>query len=132
MEKIEIQIHDIKPLIEIEEYSLYYLLGLSALVILLACGVAYLAYKWYKKRKAFNIRKEHKKLLSALNFKDTKKSAYAITFYGATFKDDSPRHVEMFQNLTQRLEDYKYKKSVEKFDKDTLGYIELYKDMLDV
>lgn len=132
MQTQEIHIHDIKPLVEIEEYSLYYFLGVSGLIILLVFSIAYLAYKWYKKRKAFNIRKEHKKLLSSLNFKDTKKTAYAITFYGATFKDDSTRHVEMFQNLTHRLEEYKYKKSVEKFDKDTLGYIELYKDMLDV
>ena len=128
----EIPLHDIKPLLEIEEYSLYYLLGIISLVILLVLGISYLVYKWFKKRNAFNIRKEHKKLLSAINLRETKKAAYSLTFYGATFKDDSPRHVEMFQNLTQRLEVYKYKKSVDKFDKETLGYVELYKDMLDV
>ena len=63
---------------------------------------------------------------------DTKKSAYAISSYGFTFKDDSQRHSEMYKNLSDRLESYKYKKNVEKFDSETLGYIDLYKGMLDV
>jgi hypothetical protein len=54
-----------------------------------------------------------------------------ITSLGATFKDDSPRHKEMYENLTNRLEEYKYKKEVESFSGEVLGYIELYKEMID-
>lgn len=128
----DIPLHDIKPIIEVHEYSLYYLLGVSAFGILLTCGVAYLIYRWLKKRNAFNIRKEHFKLLNLLDFKDTKRSAYAITMFGATFKDDSPRHQEMYANLTNRLEVYKYKKRVDEFDEEVLGYMELFKGMIDV
>ncbi|MBU0720432.1 hypothetical protein KJ877_03760 [bacterium] len=128
----DIPLHDIKPIVEVQEYSLYYFLGLSLLACILACGMLYILYKWFKRRKVFNIRKEHKRLLSEISFGDAKKSAYAITLYGATFKEDSPRHVEMFANLSSRLQEYKYKKEVEAIDKETLGYFELYKEMCDV
>ncbi len=128
----DIPLHDIKPLVEVEEYSLYYFLGSSFLALFLLLGVAYFLYRYIKSKSAFNIRKENKKSINSLNISDTKKTAYALTFYGEVFKDDSPRHSEMFRNLTTRLEPYKYKKVVENFDKETLGYIELYKEMLDV
>jgi hypothetical protein len=132
MQNYEIPLHDIKPIIEVQEYSLYYLIALIVVAIGLLLGVAYLVYKWLEKRNAFNIRKEHFKLINELDFKDTKKAAYAITVYGYTFKDDSPRHSEMYKNLVNRLDEYKYKKDVEAFDSEVMGYVELYKEMLDV
>lgn len=128
----DIKLHDIKPLIEVEEYSFFYTLGLSLMAILFLLGVSYLLYRWFHKRNTFNIRKEHYKLLNRLDFSDTKNAAYLITLYGATFKDDSTRHSEMYNNLTQRLAKYKYKKEVESFDDEVRGYIELYKGMIDV
>lgn len=128
----DIPLHDIKPIVDVQEYSLYYFLGVSALVLLLTCAIAYLIYLWFKRRNAFNIRKEHLKLLNSLDISDTKNSAYAITMLGATFKDDSPRHQEMYANITDRLDMFKYKKSVDEFDSEVLGYIELYKGMIDV
>ncbi len=130
--QFDIPLHDIKPIVEVQEYSLYYLLGVIGIAIALACGIAYLLYIWYKKRNAFNERKYNIKQINLLDLSDTKSSAYAISLYGYIFKDDSPRHVEMYRNLSQRLESYKYKKDVDKFDSETLGYIELYKSMLDV
>ncbi len=132
MQNYDIPLHDIKPIIEIQEYSFYYLLALIVLTIIILFGVAYLVYKWIEKRNAFNIRKEHLKLINEINFKDTKQAAYSITSYGYTFKDDSPRHSEMYKNLVDRLDEYKYKKDVELFDSEVMGYIELYKEMLDV
>ena len=131
-QNFDIPLHDIKPIIEVQEYSLYYFLGVSAFVLLIILGSAFLIYKWLQKRNAFNIRKEHMRLLRTLDLSDAKKAAYVITNYGATFKDDSPRHSEMYANLHNRLEKYKYKKEVEKLDEETLGYFELYKEMCDV
>ena len=127
-----IQLHDIKTIVEVEEYSRYYLFGVTLLVLLVVIAMVYLAIKWFKSKNKYNQRKDYFKVLKTLNLKDTKKTAYAITFYGSCFKDDSPRHTEMFKNLTQRLEPYKYKKEVKSLDKETLGYIELYKEMIDV
>ena len=128
----DIPLHDIKPIVEVQEYSLYYFLGIVFIVLLLIGTLGYLIYKYFQKRNAFNLRKEHFGLLSSLDLKKSKESAYLITSLGATFKDDSPRHKEMYENLTNRLEAYKYKKEVGKFGKETLGYIELYKEMIDV
>ena len=55
-----------------------------------------------------------------------------ITKYGATFRYDSPRHGEMYENIVQRLEVFKYKKEVDPIDEETLGYIKLYQEMCDV
>ncbi|MDY0124062.1 hypothetical protein [Sulfurimonas sp.] len=128
----DIPLHDIKPIVEVQEYSLYYFLGIVSVVLLLLGALGYLIYKYFKKRNAFNLRKENFRLLSSLDLNNTKESAYLITSLGATFKDDSPRHKEMYENLINRLEEYKYKKEVQKFSQETLGYIELYKEMIDV
>lgn len=128
----DIPLHDIKPLLEVDEYSLYYFLSASSLLVILLLGIIYLIYRYFKKRNAYNVRKEYIKNINALDFSDTKKTAYQISFYGELFKDDSPRHAEMYQNLMQRLEPYKYKKTVDSFDKETIGFMELYKEMLDV
>ena len=132
IQSYDIPLHDIKTITDVEEPSLYYFLGAIGVGILLLAIVIYFLYLWMKRRKAFNIRKYHFELLNKLDLKDTKQSAYRITTYGATFANDSDRHKEMFDNLTQRLDDYKYKKSVEKFDSEMIGYIELYKGMVDV
>ncbi|HUH41922.1 MAG TPA: hypothetical protein VLZ29_02275 [Sulfurimonas sp.] len=131
-QSFDIPLHDIKNIVDVEEYSLYYFLGASFFVLLLLIVVAYFLYKWLKKKDKFNLRKENYKALNNLDFSDAKKSAYDITAYGATFKDDSPRHHEMYLNLTNRLEVYKYKKEVGAFDDETIGYMELYKGMIDV
>ena len=131
-QNFDIPLHDIKPLVEVQEYSLLYLIGVSIIALVIFVGSLYLILRWLKHRNAFNIRKEHYKLLEALDLSDAKKAAYDVTFYGATFKDDSPRHTEMYKNLVDRLEQYKYKKNVENLDSEVLGYIDVYKGMLDV
>jgi len=131
-QSFNIELHDIKPLVEIQEYSFYYLLGISLVVISVVFAIIFFAYKWYQNRSRFNQRANNLKIINALDFKDTKHSAYTITMLGAIFKDDSPRHQEMYDNLTKRLQEYKYKKEVAGFDDEVKGYIELYKSMLDV
>lgn len=128
----DIPLHDIKPIVEVQEYSLYYFLGATLFALILVLGAAYLIYMLLQKRNRFNIRKEHFKLLNSLDLSDAKRSAYDVTIYGATFKNDSPRHQEMYENLINRLEVYKYKKDVDAYDGEIIGYIELYKEMIDV
>lgn len=130
-QSFDIPLHDIKPIAEVQEYSLYYLLGASVLTLVLLGLSGYLLYKYFSAKKRFNIRKEHLGLLRSLDLGDAKKSAYALTLYGATFKDDSLRHKEMYENLTARLQPYKYKKEVSSLSSEVVGYIELYRDMID-
>jgi len=128
----DVPLHDIKTIVEVQEYSFYYLLGSVFLAVLALSVLVYLIYKYIQKLNAYNERKEHLKLLNLLDLTDTKNAAYAISRYGITFANDGVRESEMYKNITSRLEQYKYKQSVEEFDEETLGYIELYKDMLHV
>jgi len=131
-ENYEIPLHDIKPLLEVPEYSFYYFLVLVVLGSLLLLGAAFLLYKYLQNRNKFNIRKEHFTLIKNVEFSDAKKASYEITFYGHTFKDDSERHTKAYEQLVHALESYKYKKEVDSLDTQTLHFIEIYLDMLDV
>lgn len=132
MQSSEIILHDIKPILEVQEYSLYYFIALVALGFLLFIGLGYIFYKNFKAKKRFNLRKEHHERFKSLDLSKTKDAAYGITLYGLTFKNDSPRHTEMYENISKRLEAYKYKKSVDAFDEEVLAYIDLYRGMIDV
>ncbi len=85
-----------------------------------------------KSKKSLQQRAQHYKILNSLDLNDTKNAAYTITSLGLTFKYDSQRHSEMYDNIAQRLEAYKYKKEVEEFDNEVKGYIEVYKGVIDV
>jgi hypothetical protein len=128
----DIPLHDIKPIVDIQEYSLYYLLGVSFVSLLIVLGIVYLIYKYIKAKNAYNIRKEHYIIINSIDLSNTKHAAYMITSLGLTFKDDSPRHSEMYDNIVERLESYKYRKEVDLFDAEVIGYIEVYKGMIDV
>lgn len=132
MNSYEIKINDIQPLMEVNEFSLYFLLGYIALAIIFFTGLTYIVYYFYKQRKKVNIRKEYKTTLESLNLDDTKKAAYLISSYGSFFKDDSSKHEETYANIMKRLSEYKYKKNVETFDDETLECIKIYKGMLNV
>jgi len=129
----EIPLHDIKPLVEIPDYSFYYFLVLLFIATVIVIGLFFLFIKWFRSRKKFDIRKEHAKALQKVKLTDAKKAAYALTKYGATFQNDSPRHQKIYKELLDALAKYKYKKEVhEKFDANTLRLIELYRGMIDV
>jgi N-acetyl-anhydromuramyl-L-alanine amidase AmpD len=132
MENNTLKLHDIKPLVVIDDYSLYYFLAVSFIALVIISGAAYLIWKWLKSRKKENIRKKHLKILKNVSFKDAKKAAYMLTKYGATFKDDDTRHKEMYANMLEKLAQYKYKKDVGKFDQETISVIHLYQEMCDV
>jgi hypothetical protein len=132
MQTNEIPLHDIKPLLEIEEYSFYYFLGIMTVVTLIVLGAVYLLYRHFRTKNRFNLRKEHYKILNSIDLRETKKAAYELTEYGATFANDSERHAKTYHDMLEHLEKYKYKKNVDDFDSETLRVIELYRGMLDV
>ena len=131
-QSIDIPLHDIKPLLEIQEYSFYYLLALIGVAVIVLVGVAFLLYKYVKHRNRFNIRKEHLKLIQEIDLSDAKKAAYNITTYGYTFRNDGERQKNAYDSLVELLEAYKYKKDVDAFDLETKHSFERYVGMLDV
>ncbi len=129
-QQYDIPLHDIKPIIDVQEYSLYYFLGSLGLGILLISVIVYFLYRWYKKLKAFSLRAEYKKQLDALDISDTKNAAYALSHYGEIFRDDTPQHKEVYIKLSILLQEYKYKKSVANFEDETIVLIDKYRSMI--
>ncbi len=127
----EIPLHDIKGLVEIQDYSPYYLGAIIVFGSLIFLGLLYLLYKFLHNRKKFNLRKEHQKLLHKIDFSDAKKAAYEITYLGATFREDTPRHERAYELLRENLESYKYKKEVGAFDSQSRHLFENYLGLID-
>ncbi len=133
MNETTLKLHDIKPSVAIEDYSFYYFLVLVVVGLVLVVSLLFLFLKWFKQRKVENVRKKHLEILQSIDLdKDPKKAAYMLTKYGATFKEDDARHKEMYENMLQKLERYKYKKEVTPFDDETRSIIELYREICDV
>lgn len=132
MQNYEIKLHDIKPLVDIQEYSLYYFIALVSVVILFLLVLTYIFIKWYKKRNRINLRQEHLKILNTINMQDAKVAAYEITLYGLTFKDDSEECYKAYENLQNNLQNYKYKKYVDNFDEETKRYLDIYLGIINV
>jgi hypothetical protein len=128
----EIPLHDIKPLLVIQDYSFYYFVALVTIGAIILFGGLYVLYKHFSTKKRFNLRKEYYNQLRNIDLKKTKEAAYSLTKYGALFADDSGRHQKTYHDMLEKLEKYKYKKSVENFDRETLRIIELYRGMIDV
>lgn len=132
MRSADIALHDIKPLIQMHDYTLYYLLGAAAVALTLMMLVVYLLVRRYRLRKGRNRRQECFDVLAALDLDEAKTTAYAITRLGRCFADDSPRLYETYNNLLRRLEPYKFKKTVPVIDEETRGYYRIFLGMIDV
>jgi len=128
----QIRLKDIKPMIWISDNSVYVAAVLIVIATLVIMAAIYLILRWYKHKNRINKRREYFKMMQHIDFSNPKQAAYDITKYGYIFKDDSPRNSEMYENLVQRLQRYKYKKIVQEMDDETKGYFELYKGMIDV
>jgi len=131
-QSFDIPLHDIKTVIDIEEYSFYYLSVVVVLVSIVLLGALYLLVKYLKNRNTFNIRKEHSRLLHEIRFENPKEDAYNITRWGDTFKNDSERHRNAYETLVKSLEAYKYKKDVGTFDENVKHAFDIYLGMIDV
>ena len=129
---VDIPLHDIKGLVEVPDYSLYYFIAVVGVGIVLVVLVLYLLLRYLKQRKKHNIRKEHLEAIRAIDMENTKQAAYDLTRFGLTFRNDSPRHEKHYELMVHHLEPFKYKKEVGEFDSETLRHIHNYEEMLDV
>jgi len=129
---VDIPLHDIKPLVEVPDQSLYVFLALVATGLAVLGALLYLLWRHIKNKNAYNVRKAYFAELEAVSFDNAKEAAYAITKYGLLFADDSPSTREVYENLVSKLSAYKYRKTVPKIDEETKGYYQIYIEMIDV
>ncbi|NOQ29554.1 MAG: hypothetical protein GQ570_00375 [Helicobacteraceae bacterium] len=129
---LNIPLHDIKPLVEVPDQSLYILIALVVVGLVVLIFLAIWIYNYFTRVKKLNIRKRDFEALQNIDFSDPKAAAYDISKYGLTFSNDSEQLQQKYQNLSEQLSAYKYKKDVEVIDEKVKAYFEIYKGMIDV
>ena len=121
---------DIRPIIEISDYSLYLLI----ITILSALFISYklfkLFYKIAKNNCKINCQKYYFIKFISIDWSNPKEAAYLATKYGEILAQDKRRR-ELFLQLKKHLDTYKYKKNVADIDEETLNYYNLYKQVCD-
>ena len=124
------KLRDIKPLVEIPDSSYYIYYGLIALGVLLLVVLLYLIglYLWRLRKE--NLAKRYLEALKAIDWRDSKASAYAATKYGRLLATDT-RRKELFSQLEALLQRYKYKKEVDPVDEETKRMFDLYVQVCD-
>ncbi len=124
------QLKDIKPLLEIPDNSFYLYWGLIVLAVLIVLILVYFIVKKLWRQRKINLAKGYLEKLKAIDWHDTKKSAYDATHYARLLATDE-RRKELFYQLEPMLEKYKYKKEVDEVDQDTLNRFNLYVQVSD-
>jgi len=125
-----IAIKDIKAPVEIPDMGLYILYGISFLAIVVVLYILLRTLMALRAGKRKNSEKEWLEELYHIDWSSPKKAAYKITKYGRKLALDDRRR-ELFSQLSGRLERYKYKKSVEPVDRETVKLFELYRKVCD-
>ncbi len=122
------KLRDIKPLVEIPDYSFYLYLFLIFLATLAAALFVYLLIRIATKKK-IDKRKQIVAQLNRLDLNDAKHTAYTITKLGRYVIKDSSS-LRIYEELLKRLAKYKYKKEVPPLDDETKKYIKLFLKMI--
>lgn len=125
-----LEIHDIKPLVEIPDNSFFIFLALIFLGFILLISLIFFVIKKLKNKK-YNPRKETLKLLQNIDYTNSKEASYKISKYLRSLAQ-TPKEKKFADEIIEKLEQYKYKKNVEDFDKQIIGKIDIFMENLDV
>ena len=125
-----LNIHDIKSLHTIPDYSLYLFIFLILLGIVVISILLYMIYKSIKNRSK-NERKEYYQILQNIDFSNPKQAAYTITKYTRLLAS-TPREIKLTEELIHELEIYKYKKEIAPIEAQIITQFEILMEALDV
>lgn len=114
---------DIKGIVEVTDYSMYYLLGLIFAVLLMMIGIIYL-YKKPKRRKKPTSRAVALDNLRNINYANAKEIAYSFTLNTPIFINEKNR--DEYEGILKKLEIYKYEKEVPQMNEDLKNEIQKY------
>lgn len=125
-----VKIHDIKPLTDIPDLSIYLLGCLIVLAIALVLTIIYLIFNFLKNKKA-DQKKQWHKILDELDFSNTKHAAYQITKYGRLLAV-TDREIKLIEEIIHDLEENKYKKEVKPIKKSVISKFHTFMENVDV
>jgi hypothetical protein len=107
----QLKINDIKTIVEIPDYSIYFYYGLIILGICITVAGLYFLYNYFVSKK-HSKEKEYFSILKNLDLNHQKKSAYTISKYGRLLVKEE-RQQRLFEELHHSLEAFKYKKTID-------------------
>lgn len=117
------KLKDIKGIVEVSDYSMYYLLGIIFAILLMIIGIIYL-YKKPKRRKKPTSRVVALGNLKNINYANAKDTAYSFTLNTPFFINEKNR--DQYESILQKLEIYKYEKEVPQINEDLKNEIQKY------
>jgi len=121
---------DIRPIIISGDITFY----LFTLTLMLGAFIGYLLFKKFykigKRSCKTNCYKYYFHMYCSIDWSNPKEAAYLATKYGEVLAQDK-RRKELFNQLKNYLNKYKYKKDIDKVDAQTLNYYNLYKQVCD-
>jgi len=104
------KLKDIKPIVEVVDFSFYYLIALVCILVLILIFGLYKYFTRVKKTKILTQNQIALKRLKQLDFEDVKNTVYSFSVDGFLFLNDKNR--DNFEALEEKLEQYKYKKDI--------------------
>jgi len=126
-----IEIHDIKPIVEIPDVSIYFYYSIIVLLVTLGSIVIFFIYKFLKPKKRSEEYKYYE-ILRNIDFKNTKKTAYDISKYGRLLAKDE-RQKRLILELVELLSMYKYKKEIKsKISNEIETKFQIFMESIDV
>ena len=106
------QLKDIKPIVDVVDYSFYYLLSL---IVFISIVIIFTLYKYFtriKKTKQPRKRELALERLKTIDFTNTKEVVYTFSIDGYIFINE--KNKQEFETIEKELETYKYKKDVKR------------------
>ncbi len=120
------QLRDIKPPVEIHDISFYLYWGLVFLsVIVLTVALFYLIKLLFGLRRT-NRRKAWLEALKQIDWSDPKHGAYEATRLGRLLLGDEHRPRELYAQMVEALEPYKYRKEVSTLAPEVRAQFDLF------
>ena len=108
------ELRDIKGIVEVTDYSLYYLLGTVGISVIVLIVIAVMFYKYLSKKAPLTQKKVAYELLKKFEFGDAKESVYTFSHLAQYAVNDTQRRE--LEELLAELEVYKFKKEVPELD----------------
>jgi len=125
------KLKDIKPLVEISDYSLFILIFTIILALVTLTAGIYFLLKYLKEKKARDNRKFYYKKLKKMSMLDSKHCAYTISKYGKFLIEDDEQG-KFLEILNENLEVYKYTNIPQSLSEENKKMIKEFMEMIDV
>jgi len=123
-----LKINHIKPLVEVNDYSLYIFIFLVLSSLLVVLFIIFYIYKKIKNKKV-NMQKIYIQKLKNIDIKEAKYAAYTITKYLDLLTKNNT-NITVIKELNEELAQYKYKKNTHEFSESTITMYNKFKSML--